>query len=185
MKTFEAFKSNVNLVLFLESKFGTMYYEPNLPRDKDYMIRHLDSEFKEELLPTYVELYNAVKSWVDSNPIMKKYIDIPNIIEVGKDYIIRPFNVYQVDVRDYFDEDEPIEPPKRYFEMIKEFSEEMLKLYVDYEELCVTKETIIKRVLRKSIFGMSGKTVFENRINKFTLVEPKISIADIEDWQSN
>ena len=69
--------------------------------------------------------------------------------------------------------------------MIKEFSEEMLKLYVDYEELCVTKETIIKRVLRKSIFGMSGKTVFENRINKFTLVEPKISIADIEDWQSN
>jgi hypothetical protein len=106
-----------------------------------------------------------------------------NLIEIGKDYIIRPFNVYQIDVRDYFDEDEPIEPPKRYFEMIKVFSEEILKYYVDYEELYATKETIIKRVLRKSIFGMSGKTVFEYKINKFELVEPKISIKDIEEWQ--
>jgi hypothetical protein len=183
MKSFEEYKKNKNLNLFLDSKFGTMYFEPNLPRESDYIIRHLDAELTEELLPEYVDLYNAIKHWIESNAKIDEYICMSNLIEIGKDYIIRQFNVYQIDVRDYFDEDEPIEPPKRYFEMIKVFSEEMLKYYVDYEELYATKETIIKRVLRKSIFGMSGKTVFEYKINKFELVEPKISIEDIEEWQ--
>lgn len=184
MKSFEEFRKNTNLMVFLESKFGTMYYEPDLPEEKDYIVRHLDAELTEELLPIYVQLYQAINQWIESNSRIREYLFMPNLIEVGKDYIIRPFYVYQVDVRDYFDEDEPIEPPKRYFEMILAFSEEMINVYVENEGIDSTKMTIIKRVLRKSIFGSSGKTIFEYKVNKFLLVEPKISIADLEEWKS-
>ena len=184
MKSFEEFKTNVNLVRFIGSNFGTMYFEPNLPNDKDYIIRHLDAELTEELLPVYVQLYNAINQWIESNSRMREYIFMPDLIEVGKDYIVRPFFIYQNDVRNYFDEDEPVEPPKRYFEMIHAFSEEMIRVFVENEGMDPTKITIIKRVLRKSVFGFSGKTIFRYKVNKFLLVEPKISIADLEEWQS-
>jgi hypothetical protein len=184
MKSFEEFKKNKNLILFADiSKLGTMYFVPDLPVEKDYIIRHLDAELTEELLPSYVELYNSVKHWIESNSKIDEYICMPNLTEVGKDYIIRPFRVYIKSVRSYFDEEEPIEPPKRYFEMIKVFSEEMIRVFDEQEGINFTnKNTIIKRVLRKSVFGLSGKTVFEYRSNKFELVEPKISIEDIEEW---
>lgn len=184
MKSFEEFKKNKNLILFADiSKLGTMYFEPDLPDDKDYIIRHLDSELTEEMLPIYVDLYNSIKNWIESNSKINEFVFMNDLIEVGKDYIIRPFRVYIKSNRSYFDDDQPIEPPIRYFEMLKALSEEMLRLYVDYEELYPTKETIIKRILRKSLIAESGKTIYNDKINKFELVEPRISIDNVEEWE--
>lgn len=184
MKSFKELKKNLNLIRYIGSKFGTMYFVPNLPREKKKIIRHLDAELTEDLLPVYVELYDAINQWVESNSRMREYLFVSNLIEVGKDYVIRPFYVYQIDVRDYFDEDEPIEPPRRYFEMIRMLSEEMVSKFVENEGINPSKDTIIKRVLRKSLLGLSGKTIFEDNLDKFIMVEPKISIADLEEWQS-
>ncbi len=183
MKTFEEFKKNVNLKRYIGSTLGTMYFEPDLPRDKDYIIRHLDAELTEELLPVYLQLYEAVKQWIETNSTMKEYLFMPELIEVGKDYIIRPFYVYIKSVRSYFDEDDSIEPSQRYFEMIRDFSIEMLNVYVEDEDVYPTKTTVIKRVLRNSLFGASGKTILDDRNNGYIIVEPKIYVSDLEQWQ--
>jgi hypothetical protein len=127
MKSFEEFKKNKKLILFADiSKLGTMYFEPDFPIDKDYIIRHLDAVLTVEMLPVYVDLYKSIKNWIETNSKINEFVFMNDLIEVGKDYIIRPFRVYIKNNTSYFDDDQPTEPPIRYFEMLIALSEEML-----------------------------------------------------------
>ncbi|MCC6371098.1 MAG: hypothetical protein IT236_08850 [Bacteroidia bacterium] len=176
MKTFEELNKELTLIEYLPSEFGTMYFEPDAPRDKETIIRHLDSKLTIELLPVYLNLYDAILQWIDNNARLKEHVFMPQLIEVGKDYIIRPFYVYLVSTRRYVDDEDPIEPPDQYFDMI----------IVAEQELPDSPENgdIIENVLRKSLLEPSGKTYFEGDINKVVIVEPKISLEDLHQWKA-
>lgn len=175
MKSFEDISREMNLTRYIGSELGTMYFDPKAPREKETIIRHLDGKLTIELLPAYVSLYNSIVQWIANNPSLNEYVFMPGLVEVGKDYFIRPFYSYYVSTRDFADKDEPIEPPSEYKEMHK----------VAFEELKSTsgKEETIRRILRKSLLEPTAKTYFEDDINKFIIVEPKISIEDIEEWK--
>ncbi|UKB82446.1 hypothetical protein LF887_15700 [Chryseobacterium sp. MEBOG06] len=109
---------------------------------------------------------------------------MPQLLEVGEDYIIRSFYVYLVPTRRYFDPDEPLEPLKEYYEMIRAFSEEMINEFSEEDITDPDKQSIIKGILRKSLIEPRGKTFFEGRyLKKHIIVEPAISLEDIEKWK--
>lgn len=60
MKSFKELKNEITLVRYIGSKFGTMYFEPNVPREEESIIRHLDGDLPIDLLPVYEELYSAI-----------------------------------------------------------------------------------------------------------------------------
>lgn len=183
MKNFEELKQKNKLIDFADSQFGNMYSTPSIQGEKKYMIRHLDGELTPKLLPIYIELYDAVLEYIESHQKIKEYVFMPQLIEVGADYIIRPFYVYMVSTSRYFDPDEPLEPTKEYYEMFRAVSEEMINQFSETETIDPTKNTIVKRVLRKSLLQPRGKTFLEGRyINKCIIVEPAISIEDLEEW---
>lgn len=175
MKSFKDLHNNLVLKRFLSSELGTMYFVPSLPRKEKVIIRHFDGKLPIELLPAYVQLYNSIIEWVNCREDISKYIFISNILEIGIDYIIRNFFIYDIAICDYFDNDEPIEPPAQYTEM-KAVVLEKLDVYEDKEE------KIIHRVIRKSLLEPTGKTYFDNKMNKFIIVEPKINLVDLEEW---
>lgn len=175
MKSFDELKKEVVLIRYIGSEFGTMYFEPDLPRDKETIIRHLDGKLTIELLPIYVELHNSIRDWINNNPAMREFVYMPDLLEVGKDYFIRPFYVYDIAIQDYFDKEDPIEQPILFEKMISAVSQELIN--------APGKESIIQRILRKSLLEPSGKTYYNYRMNKFVIVEPKISLDDLEEWK--
>lgn len=180
MKSFEELEQEKTFKRYIGSEFGTMYFEPGLPRENKRITRRLDSKLTIELLPTYEELYNALIKWIEDNPKVKEYVFMPSLLEVGKDYFIRPFYVYDIAIRDYMDkEDEDyVEPPALFEEMRN-------AVYQELNNEASGKEGIIQRVLRKSLLEPTGKTTYDSRrMNKFIIVEPKISLVDLNEWKT-
>lgn len=175
MKTFEQLSKELNLKMLLGSEFGTMYFIPDLPEDKKIVVRHLDGKFTIDLLPVYVQLYNAIILTINTNAILSEHVFIPNLVEVGKDYFIRPFYIYYVSIRSFFDEDEPITAPEEYPIIVDALSEELAKFNENTD--------IVHRVLKKSLLEPSGKTIVDNIWKKLIIVEPKITITDLEEWR--
>lgn len=175
MKLFQPLSQELSLAIFLESEFGTMYFRPNVPLKDKITVRYLDGKLTIEMLSVYIQLYNSILQWIENSHDLKKYIFMPEILETGKDYLSRPFYVYHISTMDYIDKDEPVEPPKEYEEMIRIATIELSS--------ASGKEETIRRVLRKSLLEPSGKTYFEDEMNKFVIVEPKISLNDLQEWQ--
>jgi len=185
MKNFEQLNKIEAIDKMLSSEFGTLYYHLDVEDNIDKIIRFLDGELTPELLPVYVKIYHTILQYIDTHQKIKDHVFMPQLLEVGVDYIIRPFYVYIVSTSRYFDPDEPLEPDYDYYEMIRAFSEEMASQFSDEDITNPNKLSIIKRILRKSLIEPRGKTFFEGRyLNKHIIVEPAISIEDIEKWKS-
>jgi hypothetical protein len=177
MKTFEELKNEIKIKRSAggECEFGTMYFEPDAPSDRDVIIRHLDNKLTIDMLPVYVHLYHSIQQWIEIHPEVNSYVFMANLIEIGKDYYTRPFYEYHVSNRRYFDTYEPIEPPDGYEEMVQVVSKELGP--------ASENEGVISKVLRKSLLEPTGKTFYTSRKKKFIIVEPKVTIADIEQWK--
>ncbi len=184
MKNFEELNKTEVLDRMLSSEFGTLYSHLDIQGNIDKIIRFLDGKLTPELLPVYVQLYEALLQYIDEHHKIKEHVFMPQLLEVGTDYIIRSFYSYHVSTRRYFDPDEPLEPYAAYYEMIRAFSEEMTNEFSQEDITDPDKQSIIKRVLRKSLIQPRGKTFFEGRyLNKYIIVEPAISIEDLEKWK--
>jgi hypothetical protein len=183
MKNFEELNKTEVLYRMLSSEFGTLYSHLDIQGNIDKIIRFLDGEFTPELLPVYVQLYEAILEYIDEHHKIKKHVFMPQLLEVGTDYIIRPFYSYHVSTRRYFDPDEPLEPYAEYYEMIRAFSDEMMDQSSEEDITDPNKRSIIKRILRKSLIQPRGKTFFKDYLNKYVIVEPAISIEDIKKWK--
>jgi hypothetical protein len=180
MKSFEEFRKEISLVKSsMGSEFGSKYIDTKLPRNEMIVVRHLDTKLAIELFPIYEQLYNTITKWVDDRPKVNEYVFIPSLIEVGKDYFIRPFYVYDIAIRDYMDKDDEdyVEPPALFEEMRNSISQELNKEVSG-------RELIIHRILKKSLLEPTGKTIYDSRrMNKFIIVEPKISLDDLNEWK--
>jgi hypothetical protein len=176
MRTFEELKKEKSIKRFLASELGTLYFEPDAPRDMGVIVRHLDSKLTIELLPVYVHLYHSIQQWIEIHPEVNSYVFMANLIEVGEDYLILPFYEYHVSNRRYFEEGENyLEPEEEYEPMIEAVTKEL--------GTASDQEGVISKVLRRSLLEPTGKTFFEDDIDKYVIVEPKVTIADIEQWK--
>lgn len=177
MNSFDEIKKQKELTAGLISEFGKFYLEKGVSRDQLIVIKHFDNEYVLQFLPIYVELHNAIINWIDVSEKAKEYVYMPPLLEVGVDYLIRRFYVYYVSIRNYFDKEEDgyIEPPELFGEMRNAVSQELKEVS--------GREGVIQRILRKSLLEPTGKTIFGYRINKFIIVEPKISVEDLNDWK--
>ncbi|MGX7666023.1 hypothetical protein [Flavobacterium pedocola] len=182
MKTFEDLKKETPLKRFIENEFGTLYIQQDYQNGKDAIIRHFDKEVLPEFIPTYILLYDELVKWIDSKPDIKEYVFIPKLLEVGDDYTMRSFYVYYNHIRSYTDEYEPIVPPSEYYGMINMVSYELSEDY-EADNYLSNEENIIHRIIRKSLLGGTGKTFFDDELQKFIIVEPKISITDLQEWK--
>ena len=182
MKNFKELNKELTLIKSsMDSLLGTKYIDSNLPRDEMIVVSHLDSDLAIEFFPVYLSLYAAIINWINSNPIVREYVFMPELVEVGEDYMTRRFYVYYVSIRNYFadeDEDEEgyIEPPELFEKMISAVSKEL----DDMEG----KEGVIRRILTRSLLEPTGKTIFSNRIDKFIIVEPKLLLANLIQWKA-
>lgn len=186
MKTFEERKKELILKIFFDSEFGTMYHTEDVLSEKDVIIRHFDREVSPEFIPLYVQLYKEVQNWIESKPSIEEFVFMPNLVEIGKDYLIRPFHVYLKNNSRYIDDYEPIAPPANYYGMINNISYELSnELPEDYDEenYIYNEENIIHRIVRKSLLECTAKTFYEDSLEKFIIVEPKISLTDLEEWK--
>jgi hypothetical protein len=186
MKTFEELKKEITLKIYIESELGTMYTQKEASILDKSIIRHFDSEVTPEFIPLYVHLYKEVQNWIESRPSINEFVFMPNLIETGKDYIIRPFYVIFISNDRYIDGYEPIAPPANYYGMINNISYELSnELPEDYDEenYIYNEENIIHRIIRKSLLGCTTKTFYDDDLEKFIIVEPKISLTDLEEWK--
>ncbi len=172
IKSFQTLNQELKLSRFLGSEFGTMYFDPNASRENENIIRHLDGELSAELLPVYIKLYEEIRLWIESN--ISDCVFMPKLIEIGEDYIVRPFYVYHISNKDYFDPDEPVQPPVEFYQMIIIVSNNL--------KINAENESIVERIVRKSLLGSNGKIFYTTSINQFILVEPKISLADLIEY---
>lgn len=175
MKTFQQLNNELNLKESIGSNFGTLYFISDLPFEKIFMVRHLDGKLTIDLLPVYVRLYNAIMQTINCNATLSEHVFIPNFIEIGKDYFIRPFYIYYKSTKSYYDEDEPTPAPDEYPILIDALTRELAKFNESTD--------IVYRVLKRSLLEPSGKTIVDNIWNKLIIVEPKITIADLEEWR--
>jgi hypothetical protein len=182
MKTFEERKKELILKIYLDSEFGTMYYCENFKNNEMAIIRHFDREVSPEFIPLYVQLYKEVQNWINNKVDIKEHVFLPDLVEIGIDYIIRSFYSYFNGVRYYCDDEEPIAPPIEYYGMLNTVSYELSEEYEE-EEYVQYKENIIHRIIRKSLLGSTSKTFFDPGLEKFIIVEPKISLTDLEEWK--
>lgn len=76
------------------------------------------------------------------------------------------------------EDEDYVESPELFEVMYNTISQELNK------EIC-GKEAIIQRILKRSLLESTGKTIYESRrMNKFIIVEPKISLDDLNQWKS-
>lgn len=176
MKLFEVLKSEKELKRYLRSKYGTMYFEPSSDPENSVIIRSLDATITPDLFSYYLDIYKCIKESLKSNMYLKEHIRVAEILEVGKDYFIRPFFTYDLALDDYFDQEEPVEVPKQYYEIKKE-----LQFFL--RSFKSEKEKILNRVLENSFLKSTGKTFYDSRTNEFIIVELKILYEDIKEWK--
>lgn len=179
MQSFKELKEELELQKFLWSELGTLYFRPKVAWEDKVLVRHLDGSLTVQLLPVYVDLYHAIVKWIEKDITMSMYALLPPI-EVGLDYIKRKFYVYNVDISNYLQaegHEHYIEPPELYEEMVEETT-------ALFDQPMEGKDKIIQGILRRSLLEPTGKTIYDDSRLIFILVEPKITLEDLENWQS-
>ena len=111
MRDFESLKEELELIAFDMGKNGTLYY----PKDKsnEIVVTHFNRETPVEFIPIYAEIVKRLQQFIDSKLILSKIIEVIQLNEVGKDFIIRNRFVYVRSIHSYFrdDEDYVVPPP--------------------------------------------------------------------------
>uniref|UniRef100_A0AAU6WMB8 Uncharacterized protein n=1 Tax=Chryseobacterium endophyticum TaxID=1854762 RepID=A0AAU6WMB8_9FLAO len=69
MKNFEELNKTEILDRMLSSEFGTLYSHLDIQGNIDKIIRFLDGKLTPELLPVYVQLYEAILEYILMNII--------------------------------------------------------------------------------------------------------------------
>lgn len=178
LQSFKEIEQQSTLKRFISSPLGTLYFQPELSVAQQVLIRHLDGALTVELLPVYVDLYHAIKAWIKADITLSIYAASPEI-EVGVDYIKWPFYAYHVSVFNYLQDpsdEHYVEPPELYTEMTEEVTDML-------SQPMTGKDSILQRILRRSLLEPTHKTIYQEERLLFMLVEPKLTLEDLEAWK--
>lgn len=174
MRDFESLKLELELIEFDKGKNGTLYF----PKDTNnrILVRHFDKDISVEFIPIYAKIIEELQRFIDNNSVLSKFIQVVQLDEVGKDFIIRERFVYIASIHNYFRDDEDyVEPPPAFY-IVKEALEKL--------ESCALspKEVVLVNILIKSFIRSTFKTVPMEE--KFINYEPKMDVNDLKEWQA-
>ena len=179
MREFEDIRSALGLQKFLESATGTLYFNPAADGADRVLVRRFDATVPAELAAVYADLVSAVADWVDATPDVARYVRVERPLEVGRDFIARPYPIYYIST-DAYDPDGP-PPPPELDEMHKAVRTAMMRKGGNLNR---GEYTVIERVVTATLLEPTGRTYFNENDDLFVVVEPKIDAADVHDWET-
>jgi hypothetical protein len=181
MRDFNEVRSALGLRKFLDSTMGTLYFSPAAQGADRVLVRHFDSAASSDLTAVYADLIQAVADWVDAAPDVARYVRVERPLEVGSDFIMRPYPIYYVSTDAYDYSDEAPQPPPELYEMRKSVRAAVTGKVTG---LNPDENAVIGRVVGASLLEPTGRTYFNEADDLFVVVEPKIDAADVLDWAS-
>jgi hypothetical protein len=175
MREFVDLNRESELKKFLDSQLGTLYIIRDASGVPRLMVRHFDRGLLPTLVKPFAELIEAVYMWIEAYPELARLIRVERPVEVGFDFIARPFHIYYGSLRAYTDWEDPPEPP------------EELELMRNAFRAAIGKSTegrdaVIEAVLARSLLEPTSKTYFDESKRQFFVVEPKLTSEDVELW---
>ena len=175
MREFADIRNEPGLTKFISHPLGTLYMVLDTSGVPRRMVRHFDQELPTTLVKPFADLVQAAHQWVESRPELSRLIQIEQPVEIGRDFVARPYHLYYSSTDDYFDPDDPREPPDELEEMRN-------ALRAALGKAANQSEGIIENVLARSLLEPSGKTYFKEAEGKFIVVEPKLTRDEVERW---
>jgi hypothetical protein len=175
MREFADIQRESGLKKFLDSQLGTLYMIRDASGGPRVMVRHFDRDLPTTLVRPFADLIKAAHMWIEARPELAHLIRVERPIEVGLDFIARPFHIYYGSLRAYTDWEDPPEPPKELELMRNAFRAAVGKS-------TKPKDAIIEKVLARSLLEPTNKTYFDESKRQFFVVEPKLTREDVELW---
>lgn len=176
MRKFTEIQHELGLKKFLASPLGTLYFVPFAPGFPRVMVRHFDNELTSTLVKPFAELVQASQNWLERRPELARLVKVEQPIEVGHDFIARPYHMYYTSTDAYVDWEDPPEPPE-------ELEKMRSALRAEIGQSDDPRDAIIEAVLARSLLKPTGKTYFGDD-DQFIVVEPKVTREDLECWSA-
>lgn len=161
-----------NLKKFLASEIGTLYYGSNA--DGRVIVRKFSPL---EVASVYGEVVDSFSAWASKVPDFSGAILILPMQELGVDFSLRNHQIYTA-TAELRDEESAFELPDVFFQKIRAV-EMALKVGG-----ATARENILRSIMTNSVVHPSGKTYFDFSIQQFVIVEPKITLDDLDAWAS-
>jgi hypothetical protein len=177
MRKFIEIQQELGLKKFISHPLGTLYFVPFEPGSRDIMVRHFDGELTVDFVIPFANLVQATQQWIEHRPKLARLVKVEQPIEVGYDFIARPFHIYYTSTDAYVEWEDPPDPPEELEHMRTLFRKEIGKSNNP-------KDILIETVLVKSLLEPSYKTYFAESKGQFIVVEPKLTQEDIEQWNT-
>jgi hypothetical protein len=181
MLSFADIQQSRGLKRFISSALGTLYRTPtNQPPIQ--VVRHFDSELSPAMIPVYVDVIRAIGEWVAQHPMVSRWIQVNQPLEVGLDYVMRGWEIYYYSLNTYDTpaaEDEDQIPIPDEVESMRRVVRDALSMATDDE-----RSRILTAIIERSLLGPSGKTYLAQDDGPFVVVEPKVTADEIRRWAS-
>ncbi|SUS07348.1 hypothetical protein DF3PB_4190003 [uncultured Defluviicoccus sp.] len=175
MRDFAHLQNAANLIKFSDSVLGTLYLhldDRGLPKA---IIRHFDRDISTSLVQAFANFIQAASSWIAHRPELAHLIHVELPSDVGRDFVALPYHIYHASTDAYIDwEDPPDMPPE--LEQMRGAFRAAIGRSTD------PRDRIIEAVLSRNLLEPTGKTYYNEVKKKFIVVEPKITLNDIECW---
>jgi hypothetical protein len=171
-REFADLRSEPGIELFLRSAIGSLYTVSDENGWPVRMIRHFDAELEPALVGTYAEVTAAVDEWLAARPALAQLARVEQPVELGRDFVARPYHVYETSTRTYTDQAEP--PPE--LEQLHDALRAELGAPDD------DREAIVQDVVSRSLLEPSGRVFFDDDMRQFVVVEPKIALEHARRW---
>jgi len=177
MKTFDDLRASRSLERFLGGPMGTLYFDPTSTWSDRVLVRHFDSTYLPEDVAAYADLIKAVKDWVRGHFEVNTWVHLHEPIEVGADYLVRPYPMYQYSTDSYDGAAGSPPAPDELAQM-----QQAVRAALSQDQNPSGSAEVIARVVARSLLEPTGRTFFDENNRRFIVVEPKIDRVDVDEW---
>lgn len=174
MRSFNEIEKSLFLKKFLSSNLGTLFFTSR-ETPSSLMVRYFDSALDPKYLSSYAEMVQACQIWIEKFPKLSSLARVEQPVEVGKDFIARPFHVYLTSTETYAQDENPTEAPEE-LKLMRDIFCESIKLKGDL------KDELMKSILARNLLQPSFKTYFDGK--KFIIIEPSFKAEEIKIWST-
>lgn len=175
MRNISDIQSEPGLMKFADSPSGTLYVICDTLGIPRIMVRHFDSALPSTCVKPFADFGEAAQEWIKNHPNLARLVRITEPIEIGLDFIARPYYMYSTSTDAYIYWEYPPEPPEELEQMHNAFRSAI-------SQSKSPKDALIEKVLARSLVEPTGKTFFDEEEGKFIIVELKLTREDLERW---
>ena len=177
MREFLDISRDLNLMKLTDSTNGTLYCVPAGPGAPRLIVRHFDGAVAPSLVPAYVCMLAAAKSWLEQDAELAALVRVEQPAEVGHAFIARRH--FLGTTLDAFLEADPDEdPPER--------PPELARMQMRFQDLAARvtgpREQLLATVLARSVLEPSLKTFYDEEHAEFVVGDIKPTPDELERW---